>query len=86
MNNRGVFGDSETVDIYLFYQNLRELLGAGADMIMEDLPQSSAFSASATPKIFNGNGRYDEPPTAAGCTNQAKSTGVPDNTKTKMLR
>ena len=33
MNNRGVFGDSRKVDTSLFYQNLKELLGPGADMI-----------------------------------------------------
>jgi hypothetical protein len=35
-----------------------------------------------TPKIFiGGNGTPDEPPAAAGCTNQAKSTGLPGQSK-----
>jgi len=36
MNNRGVFADPKKIDISFFYDNLRELLGPGADMIMED--------------------------------------------------
>lgn len=87
MNNRGVFGDSRKVDTSLFYQNLKELLGPGADMIMGDLSQYNAFSASPTPKILiNGNGRNDEPPSAAGCTNQPKSTGIPDEIKHKSKK
>ena len=41
MNNRGIFGDAEKVDTSLFYQNLKELLGQGADMIMENLSSCS---------------------------------------------
>jgi hypothetical protein len=36
MNSRGVFSDPKKVDITFFYSNLRELLGPGADMIMEE--------------------------------------------------
>jgi hypothetical protein len=36
MNNRGVFADPKKIDITFFYNNLKELLGPGADMIMED--------------------------------------------------
>jgi hypothetical protein len=87
MNKLGVLRDDDRIDMNLLYQHLRELFGPGADMIMNDLPQSNIFSASASPKIFiNGNGRNDEPPSAAGCTNQPKSTGLPDKTKNKLFR
>jgi hypothetical protein len=36
MNSRGVLSDPKKVDINSFYSNLRELLGPGADMIMEE--------------------------------------------------
>jgi hypothetical protein len=36
MNSRGVFSDAQKVDINVFYSNLRELVGPGADMIMEE--------------------------------------------------
>lgn len=36
MNNRGVFADPKEIDITFFYHNLKELIGPGADMIMED--------------------------------------------------
>jgi hypothetical protein len=36
MNSRGVFSDPQKVDINFFYSNLRELVGPGADMIMEE--------------------------------------------------
>jgi hypothetical protein len=36
MNSRGVFSDPKKVDINFFYSNLQELLGPGADMIMEE--------------------------------------------------
>jgi hypothetical protein len=35
MNNWGVFADSE-IDINSFYSNLKELVGPGADLIMEE--------------------------------------------------
>jgi hypothetical protein len=35
MNNRGIFADSK-IDIDLFYSNLKELVGPGADLIMEE--------------------------------------------------
>lgn len=37
MNNRGVFADPKKIDIKFFYDNLKELLGPGADMIVEDV-------------------------------------------------
>ena len=37
MNNRGVFADPKKIDIAFFYNNLKELVGPGADMIMEDI-------------------------------------------------
>jgi hypothetical protein len=36
MGSRGVFSDPKKIDINLFYSNLQELLGPGADMIMEE--------------------------------------------------
>lgn len=36
MNSRGVFSDPRKIDINLFYSNLQELVGPGADMIMEE--------------------------------------------------
>jgi hypothetical protein len=35
MNNRGIFADSK-IDINSFYSNLKELVGPGADLIMEE--------------------------------------------------
>jgi hypothetical protein len=39
MNNRGVFSDSKDIDIKAFYSNLKELIGPGADMIMDEVWQ-----------------------------------------------
>ena len=84
LKTKGVFGESDKVDLQLFYENLKELLGPGADMIMEELYEKGQSSIKfdgcfASPKIYAfGNGRNDYPPTAAGCTNQPKSTGLPD--------
>jgi len=36
MNNRGLLSDPKRIDITAFYKNLKELVGPGADMIMED--------------------------------------------------
>ncbi|MEW6603281.1 MAG: hypothetical protein AB1351_01165 [Thermoproteota archaeon] len=36
MNSRGVFSDPKKIDINFFYSKLQELLGPGADMIMEE--------------------------------------------------
>lgn len=36
MNSRGVFSDPRKIDINIFYSKLQELLGPGADMIMEE--------------------------------------------------
>ena len=36
MNSRGVFANPKKIDISFFYSNLKELLGPGADMIMEE--------------------------------------------------
>ena len=36
MGSKGVFSDPKKIDINLFYSNLQELLGPGADMIMEE--------------------------------------------------
>ncbi len=35
MSNRGVFSESTRIDIKAFYLNLKELVGPGADMIIE---------------------------------------------------
>jgi len=35
MSNKGVFSESTRIDIKDFYLNLKELVGPGADMIME---------------------------------------------------
>lgn len=86
-NNRGVFGDTDKIDIDFLYQNLRELLGPGADMIMGEFQHKNPYGSNASPKIFiNGNGRNDEPPAAAGCTNQPKSTAIPDDIKSKLKK
>jgi hypothetical protein len=36
MNSRGVLSDPKKIDINNFYSNLQELLGPGADLIMEE--------------------------------------------------
>lgn len=36
MNNKGIFSESTRIDITAFYLNLKELVGPGADMIMEE--------------------------------------------------
>lgn len=36
MTNRGILSESTRIDIKAFYQNLKELVGPGADMIMEE--------------------------------------------------
>lgn len=36
MNSRGVFSNPKKIDISFFYSNLQELLGPGAEMIMEE--------------------------------------------------
>ena len=36
MNSRGLFSDSQSIDLPAFYLNLKELVGPGADMIMEE--------------------------------------------------
>jgi hypothetical protein len=36
MNSKGIFSDSKKIDIDYFYLNLKELVGPGADLIMEE--------------------------------------------------
>jgi hypothetical protein len=36
MNSKGVFTNPKRIDINFFYSNLQDLLGPGADMIMEE--------------------------------------------------
>ena len=36
MNNKGLFSDSKKIDLPAIYLSLKELVGPGADMIMED--------------------------------------------------
>jgi hypothetical protein len=36
MNNRGVLSDPKSIDLSAFYSNLKELIGPGADMIIEE--------------------------------------------------
>jgi hypothetical protein len=36
MDSRGVFSDPKKIDINTFYSNLQELVGPGADLIMEE--------------------------------------------------
>lgn len=40
MNNRGVFSNPDKLDINFFCDNLKELLGPGADMILEEAWQN----------------------------------------------
>lgn len=40
MNNRGVFSNPDKLDINFFWDNLKELLGPGADMILEEAWQN----------------------------------------------
>lgn len=35
MSNRGVFSESTRIDVMAFYGNLKELVGPGADMILD---------------------------------------------------
>ncbi len=39
LKSRGVLSDSKKIDINFFYSNLQELLGPGADLIMEETLQ-----------------------------------------------
>jgi hypothetical protein len=36
MNSKGLFSDAKNIDLPAFYLNLKELVGPGADMIMEE--------------------------------------------------
>ena len=36
MNSKGLFGDASNIDLVAFYASLKELIGPGADMIMEE--------------------------------------------------
>ena len=56
MNSRGLFSDAKNIDLPAFYLNLKELVGPGADMIMEEAWQllrkrskSRVDSGSGTP-------------------------------------
>lgn len=40
MNNRGGFSNPDILDINFFWDNLKELLGPGADMILEEAWQN----------------------------------------------
>jgi hypothetical protein len=53
MNNKGLFGDATNLDIKAIYLSLKELVGPGADMIMEEAWQKIKKSK---PYVDNGKG------------------------------
>jgi hypothetical protein len=54
MNQRGLYSDSQSIDLKAFYANLKELVGPGADMIMEDAWQRLRKKLKA--HLDSGNG------------------------------
>ena len=54
MNNKGLFSDSQNIDLRAFYVNLKELVGPGADMIMEEAWQK--LRKRSTTHVDTGNG------------------------------
>ncbi|MGI0036729.1 MAG: hypothetical protein ACRD99_00035 [Nitrososphaera sp.] len=54
MNNKGLFSDSQNIDLRSFYVNLKELVGPGADMIMEEAWQKLRKRSKA--HVDSGNG------------------------------
>jgi len=54
MNNRGIFSDPTKIDISSFYSNLQELVGPGADMIMEEAWQKLKNQDKGNPNYANG--------------------------------
>ena len=54
MNNKGLFSDSQSIDLNAFYLNLKELVGPGADMIMEEAWQKLRKRSKL--RLDSGNG------------------------------
>ena len=54
MNSKGLFADSRNIDLPAFYLNLKELVGPGADMIMEEAWQW--LKKRSNTRIDNGKG------------------------------
>lgn len=54
MNNKGLFGDASSIDLVAFYHNLKELIGPGADMIMEEAWQK--LKKQTKLKVDSGKG------------------------------
>lgn len=54
MNNKGLFGDASNIDLVAFYSNLKELIGPGADMIMEEAWQK--LKKQTKIKVDSGKG------------------------------
>lgn len=54
MNNKGLFSDSMSIDLKAFYINLKELIGPGADMIMEEAWQKIRKQAKV--QVDSGSG------------------------------
>jgi len=55
MNNRGVFSEAAKIDISAFYSNLKELVGPGADMIMEEAWQKLKKRYKGSSDLGSGN-------------------------------
>ncbi len=55
MNNRGVLSEVAKIDISAFYSNLKELVGPGADMIMEEAWQKVKKQYKGSADLGSGN-------------------------------
>ncbi len=55
MNNKGLFGEATNIDIKAFYLNLKELIGPGADMIMEEAWQRLRKQSKLHADFGNGS-------------------------------
>ena len=53
MNNKGLFGEASSLDIRAIYLSLKELIGPGADMIMEEAWQKVKKKS----KVYVDNGK-----------------------------
>jgi hypothetical protein len=54
MNSKGLFSDSKNIDLPAFYRNLQELVGPGADMIMEEAWQKIRKNSKIRVDFGNG--------------------------------
>lgn len=55
MNNRGLYSDAKKIDVVAFYSSLKELVGPGADMIMEEAWQKVKKEYKGRSDFGSGN-------------------------------